>query len=70
MKVIVVGAGIAGLGAATYFSHKGHDVKILEANDRVGGRAITFRRSGTDDCVDAGTQYYHSNYSRALNLVQ
>ena len=59
MKVIVLGAGIAGLGAATYFSRKGHDVTVLEANDRVGGRAITLRRSGTDDCVDAGTQYYH-----------
>ncbi len=70
MKVIVVGAGIAGLGAATYFSRKGHDVSIVEANDYVGGRAITLKRSKSADIIDVGTQYYHSNYQRALNLIE
>lgn len=69
MRVIVVGAGIAGLGAATYFARKGHDVEVLEAGDRVGGRAITLA-SKHGDKVDAGTQYFHSNYRRALALME
>jgi protoporphyrinogen oxidase len=68
MRVIVVGAGIAGIGAATYFARKGHDVEVLEAGDRVGGRAITLT-SKRGDKVDAGTQYFHSNYRRALALM-
>lgn len=69
MNVLVVGAGIAGLGAASYFAHKGHRVRVLEASDRVGGRALTLR-SRRGDSVDVGTQYYHSNYKRALGLMR
>jgi protoporphyrinogen oxidase len=68
MRVVVIGAGIAGLGAATYFTRKGHDVAVLEAGDRVGGRNITLT-SKRGDKVDAGTQYFHSNYRRALALM-
>src|SRR3954468_15470080 len=69
MRVLVIGAGIAGLGAATYFARKGHDVEVLEAGTRPGGRAITLA-SRRGDRVDAGTQYFHSNYRRALALLR
>src|SRR5690349_359354 len=68
MRVLVIGSGIAGIGAATYFARKGHNVEVLEAGDRVGGRAITLT-SKRGDTVDAGTQYFHSNYTRALSLM-
>ena len=70
MNVIVVGAGIAGLAAATYLSRKGHKVAVLEASDLVGGRAKSLKRKGSDDLCDVGTQYYHSNYPRALSLMK
>jgi len=37
-KVVVVGAGIAGLQAAAIAAAKGHDVTIYEKNDHVGGQ--------------------------------
>ena len=38
MRVVVIGAGFAGLMAADRIWRSGHDVVVLEARDRVGGR--------------------------------
>ncbi|CAG9853971.1 unnamed protein product [Phyllotreta striolata] len=43
-KVIVIGAGIAGLVAAQQLQQFGLEVIVLEARDRVGGRIATFRK--------------------------
>jgi oxygen-dependent protoporphyrinogen oxidase len=69
MRVIIIGAGIAGLGAAAYFAQRGHDVEIFEANDRAGGRNVTLT-SRRGDRADAGTQYFHTNYVRARALMR
>ena len=42
-KVIIIGAGMAGLVAAYELQRAGHDPIILEARQRVGGRVYTMR---------------------------
>src|SRR4029450_5118020 len=48
-RVIVVGAGLAGLCAAYELAALGHDVSILEAQERPGGRVQTLRAPFTGD---------------------
>jgi monoamine oxidase len=43
--VLVVGAGMAGMVSASILKEAGHNVTIVEANTRVGGRIKTFRNS-------------------------
>ena len=56
-KVIIIGAGIGGLSAGALLGKKGYDVTILEKNDRIGGRAMIFKRDGFT--FDMGPSWYH-----------
>ena len=49
MKVVVVGAGLSGLVAATEIQAAGHDVVVVEARTRVGGRVV--QDGSTSDMV-------------------
>lgn len=45
-KVIIIGAGIAGLAAATHLSqHNMNDFIVLEAQNRIGGRICSSKIS-------------------------
>ena len=45
-KVIIVGAGMAGLTAGSYLCKEGYDVLLIEKNDKTGGLVSTFNRDG------------------------
>ncbi|NXY24897.1 OXLA oxidase, partial [Atrichornis clamosus] len=53
-RVVVVGAGIAGLAAAKLLRDAGHTVTVLEMSGRVGGRIQTYRPEGQDWYVELG----------------
>lgn len=45
-RIVVVGAGIGGVGVAALLQHKGHHVILLERNDFTGGRCTSFMQDG------------------------
>ncbi len=55
-KVIVIGAGFAGLSAATTLAQKGFDVTLLEKNTEPGGRARKLEIDGFT--FDMGPSWY------------
>ena len=55
-KAIVIGAGFAGLSAATKLADAGYDVTILEKNEMAGGRARVFEAEGFT--FDMGPSWY------------
>ncbi|HEX8375747.1 MAG TPA: FAD-dependent oxidoreductase, partial [Geminicoccaceae bacterium] len=58
-EVVVVGAGAAGLAAGRRLARAGVDVLVVEARDRVGGRAWTVApRPGL--ALDMGCGWLHS----------
>ena len=67
-KVIVVGAGMAGLAAAYRLRKAGVDVTVLESSDHVGGRIGTESRDGY--MIERGAQLITSTYRNALGLVK
>ncbi len=53
-RVVVIGAGLAGLVAGYELKRLGHDVVILEAQNRVGGRVHTLRSFAPGLYAEAG----------------
>lgn len=57
-RTLVIGAGLAGLAAARELKHHGHEVLVLEARDRLGGRIWTSNK-WPDLPVDFGATWIH-----------
>ena len=64
---IIIGAGMAGLGAATKLAEAGKNVLVLEKEAYVGGRTNTVEVQGCK--IDTGAQFYMDSYAKIPNLV-
>jgi phytoene dehydrogenase-like protein len=51
-QVVIVGAGLAGLAAATALARRGFGVALLEGRNRLGGRASSFTDPATGQVLD------------------
>ncbi|HRE32767.1 MAG TPA: FAD-dependent oxidoreductase [Candidatus Berkiella sp.] len=58
MKIVVVGAGVAGLTAARDLAIHGYEVILLEARDRIGGRIYSATASDGHTPVELGASYW------------
>ncbi|MBU9765121.1 FAD-dependent oxidoreductase [Mycobacterium sp. TNTM28] len=66
-KVIVVGAGLAGLCAAVRLADAGCEVELLEARDEIGGRSRSRLVDGT--VIELGGQFLSRPHRRMRKLV-
>ena len=70
MRVIVVGAGLAGLTATRQLTLDGHDVVLIEAGRRLGGRVRTVRSPFADgQYVESGAEWVDTHHRRMRRLL-
>ncbi|MCM3530367.1 flavin monoamine oxidase family protein [Cytobacillus oceanisediminis] len=70
-KIIVVGAGMSGLVAASLLKAAGHDVTVLEATQRVGGRIFTMREPFMDGMyLDVGAMRIPHTHPLVLEYIK
>ncbi len=67
--VVVIGAGAAGLSAASALSAQGLSVCVLEARDRLGGRIHTLREPGLPIPLELGAEFIHGRAPATLEWL-
>ena len=65
-KILVIGAGIAGVTAAQELTKAGHEVTLLEGSDRVGGRIRTVQPTGWPIPIELGASWVHDTSASEL----
>jgi len=55
-SVVVIGGGIGGLSTACYLADAGADVRVIEKNEQLGGRASRLEKDGFR--FDMGPSWY------------
>jgi zeta-carotene desaturase len=68
--VIVIGAGFAGLSAATALAEQGARVLVLEARPTLGGRATAFTDPATGERVDNGQHVLFGCYEETFRFLR
>src|SRR4051812_24958630 len=70
-RVVILGAGLAGLAAAEELSKAGHQFAVLEARMRPGGRVYTLRKPFRDGLyAEAGAGRIPSTHALTLKYVK
>ena len=68
-KVIIIGAGFAGLAAANYLHKKGIDFVILEARNRISGRVFSHTIDEKENLIiELGAEWVGNSHERIQNL--
>ena len=65
--VLIIGAGLSGLYAANLLEEEGYKVRVLEADNRVGGRVLT--QKGIPGNPETGGTAFGSGYARVIDTA-
>jgi monoamine oxidase len=69
--ILILGAGLAGLSAAYKLTQAGHEVTILEARTRAGGRVHTLREPFADNLhAEAGAMFIPQSHNLTMQYVR
>jgi monoamine oxidase len=68
-QVAIVGAGAAGLMAARELIRQGHEVLVLEARDRIGGRIFTLHPPDLPLPIELGAEFVHGEAPVTTQLL-
>lgn len=69
-RVVIVGAGFAGLAAAHELSSVGYDVTVVEARQRLGGRVLSFSDFIPGRNIEGGGELIGSNHPSWANYKE
>ncbi len=69
-EVAIIGAGAAGLAAARRLHERGIEFLIVEARDRIGGRAYTLPDREASPPIELGAEFIHGDALDTLALMK
>jgi len=67
--VVIIGAGVSGLSAASELRKSGLSILILEARDHIGGRAWTRHEPGVSAPIELGAEFIHGRVPETFELL-
>ena len=67
--VVIIGAGAAGLAAASALDRAGRTVALIEARDRIGGRVHTIRLPGATLPIELGADFVHGRPAETFAIA-
>jgi len=67
--VVIIGAGVSGLSAASELRKSGLSILVLEARDHIGGRAWTRHEPGLSAPIELGAEFIHGRVSETFELL-
>jgi oxygen-dependent protoporphyrinogen oxidase len=68
MRIVIVGAGISGLASAAFLTRDGHDVTVLEASPRIGGKIQSVHEHGF--VLEQGANGFLDSEPATLELME
>lgn len=70
-RILIAGAGLAGLAAAHELAESGHDVVVFEARLRAGGRVTTLRHPFSDQLyAELGGEWVNRNHHYMHHFIR
>jgi monoamine oxidase len=70
-KVVIIGAGFAGLACALKLRNSGFDVTVIEARKRTGGRVFSYKPEGNQSLViELGAEWIGASHERIISMCK